>query len=317
MCVNRTATFEGPDGKPKSVTITAKHIDALLAHAGNRAIPMHDTHEWFSAQGKANADSVEMNARVGALKNFRKDGAGDLIADAVLKSGGKRDDILFGARENPEDNCFSVVFSYDKSDPECIPQNFRAADLVPSGAATTALFSESDPNQNQNTSMDISEFLAALDDPKVKAALKAIMKSHQDAPDPADAAADDSAASEMESAADVQDEDKKPEDDAKPALMRAAIRVARSVTRQTAALKTAQADFAKNETALLAKAATESKAAATALLGKGGFIQQGAKPAEDGETFITAQLANGCKTRAHAIARMAKDKPELYATFRA
>ena len=159
--------------------------------------------------------------------------------------------------------------------------------------------------------MDIQELLTALDDPAVKAAIKAILKSHQDASAAEPDAAMDDATAEMEKDADVKPEDKKKEDDAKPALMRRFLPTIRALNRRSNAL-------AVNETALLAKAEVASKAAATALLGKGGFIQQGAGAThtEDGETFIAAQLASGCKSRAAALMRMNKDKPELYATFR-
>jgi len=305
MELGRLARFAGENGEAKQVKITVDHISALLAHAGNRAIPIHLTHDWFESQGKPNADTVEMNARIGALKGFRKDEAGDLIADAYLKEGATRADILWGAAHNPEDNCFSVVFSYSKDDPNCLPLNFRAGDIVPTGAATTALFSE-DTTQTK-PSMDITELLAALDDPAVKAAVKAILKSHTG---PEDAAAEEAPAAAMESDAGVTDEDKKPEDDSKPALMRAQLRVARVINRKLGELKT-------ERTALLAEAGIQAEAKATALLGKGGFT---AIPADNGKVdakaFITAQLANGCPNEATAIARMAKDKPELYAVFR-
>ncbi len=115
----------------------------------------------------------------------------------------------------------------------------------------------------------------------------------------------------MEKAADVTDADKKPEDDAKPALMRACIRVGRMFSRKTAELAT-------EKTSLLTAAKTAGEAGATAMLGKGGFqFSAAADPnAETPEKFITAQLSSGCPNEATAIARMSKDKPELYATFR-
>lgn len=301
MELGKLARFAGEEGKPKQVTITSDHISALLAHAGNKAIPIHDTHEWFDAQGTASADSVEKNARIGALKSFRRDDAGNLIADAHLnKAKPAALDLLWGAENNPEDNCFSVVFSYLKDDPNCIPQNFRAGDVVPSGAATTALFSE---DQTQPT-MDISELIAALDDPKVKTALKAILKSHEDAPD----ASADTAAAAMESDAGVTDADKKPDDEQKPALMRAALRCERARNRK----------FADQKTTLLSEVDTKVKASETALLGRGKFLDANTDgdAAKDGETFIASQITAGCPNRATAIARMAKDKPLLYATFR-
>lgn len=269
MELGKMAHFDSEDGH-KSVQITSAHIDALLSHAGNRAIPIHETHEWFGAQDQPNADSIEMNARIGALKAFRKDAQGDLIADAYFKEGQKRTDIMWGAANNPEDNCFSVVFSYDKTDPLCIPQNFRAGDLVPQGAATTALFSES----KQNPTMDINELITLLDDPKCKDAIKAIVKSHQDP-------ADESAAATMEADAGVSDSDKKDEDKQKPAMMRAVLRISRAITRKLGELKT-------EKTALLAQVKVDSEAAATAFLGKSKITQNNG--GDGGDITATAKF---------------------------
>lgn len=305
MELGKLARFSGEDGKPKQVKITDAHISALLAHAGNRALPIHYTHDWFESQGKPNADTIELAARIGALKSFRRDNGGDLIADAHLnlqKQPAK--DLIWGAEHNPEDNCFSVVFSYLKDDPECIPQNFRAGDIVPSGAATTALFSE----QNESTSsMDIQEIIAALQDPErgphLAAAINAAIKS-------VDKASEESSAAAMESEASVSDADKKPEDDQKPALMRAFLRCQRAFARQLSEVKAGALD----KTALLAEAKTAAAAEATALLGKGGFIPQGG--GGGGEDVFTAKLAEYRKTAPDdqvALSRMLRDNPELYA----
>ena len=300
MEVGKLATFAGEDGKPKSVTITDAHISALLAHAGNRAIPIHQTHEWFNAQDKENADSVELSARIGALKSFRKDENGDLVADAYFKAGKERDDIMWAAQHNPEDSMFSAVFNYAKNDPNCIPQNFRAADVVPCGAATTALFS--DLTSNTNT-MDISELIAALDDPAVKAAVKAILKSHTGPAD--DSAEEVTEAATMESDAGVTDADKKKEDDTKPAIMRAQLRIARVNTRLTAALKA-------DRVAILAEAKTQAAGEATALLGKGGFIKQGEGNADANEYVATLAKFTAVEANpAKAAMLMLRKHPEL------
>lgn len=299
MELGKLARFAGEDDKPKQVKITDAHISALLSHAGNRAIPIHETHEWFNAQDKDDADSVERNARIGALKAFRRDDAGNLIADAYLnKAKQPALDLLWGAANNPEDNCFSVVFSYLKDDPQCIPQNFRAGDVVPSGAATTALFSE---DTTQTNSMDIQELLAALDDPAVKAAVKAILKSHQDASD----TTNDTEAATMESDAGVTDADKKKNDDKMPATMRACVRINRATARMSKA-------FATEKVALLAEVETKAGAAATALLGKGLLFKQG--EGNQGNDTYTASLAEYSKTAPNeqtAVFRMLRDKPEL------
>src|SRR6185295_6315635 len=116
MQLGKVATFAGPNGEPKSVTIAPAHIKRLLDFAGNRSIVAHRTHQWFDAQGTATADSVEMDARIGAFKQLRKDESGDLIGDFHLMPGPERENILWGAAHNPEDNMISVVFSYDKND---------------------------------------------------------------------------------------------------------------------------------------------------------------------------------------------------------
>lgn len=304
MELGKVAVFAGPDGETKSVKVSPKYISALLGHAGNRSIPIHRTHEWFSRQGKENADSAELDARIGASKQFRRNELGNLVGDAVFKKGRDWDDAVFAARNNPEDLMFSVVFNYSPDDPECMPLNFRAADLVPCGAATTALFSAD--TQTQKTSMDIQELLTALDDPAVKAAVKAILKSHTGPgeDDPADTAP----AAEMEAATGVTDADKKPEDDKKPAMLRAFIRTGRSIARQTK-------DLATNETAILAKAKIQAGAEATALLGSGKFPGTGTGTGT-GEDTVTAKLAGyiatGAKNKGVAIMRFAKDFPQEY-----
>ncbi len=274
MELGKVATFSGPDNKPVSVKITDAHISALLGHAGNRALPIHETHEWFDAEGTPTADSVERAARIGALKAFRKDESGNLIADALLNLDKQpARDLLFGAENNPEDNCFSVVFSYDKNDPQCIPMNFRAGDVVPRGAATTALFSEA---ETKPKSMDISELITMLDDPKAKDAIKAIVKSHKDAED-ADGAEADTAA-------------------------------------MSAAVKTeVEKQLAETKTALLAEVKLQVGAEATALLGQSGL--PASRAGEKKEDDYTALLADYAKTTGgntvKAAARLIKDRPEL------
>lgn len=304
MELGKVAHFASEDGKHKSVTITDAHIDALLSHAGNRAVPIHETHEWFDAQNKPNADSVEMNSRIGALKAFRRDGNGDLIADAYFKEGQKRNDVMWGAANNPEDNCFSVVFSYAKDDPQCIPQNFRAGDLVPQGAATTALFSESTQTAMPITIDDLKEVCST---PEGKEMLRAAIKGHDKA---SDSTEETNAAAEMESDAGVTDADKKDSDSTKPAMMRAMLRIGRVATRKVEELKT-------EKTALLAAAKLEGEAGATALLGKSKIVTktEGGDNADAVEVALAPYIATGAK-REVAIFRLAKDKPTEYNTFR-
>lgn len=306
MELGKLATFKGQDGKPKSVRITSKHIDALLGLAGNRALPFHLTHDWFESDGQQNGDTVEMQARVGAMKSFRKDSEGNLIGDILLKDGPDKSDILFGAEHNPEDNMLSAVYGYDAQDPDFLPKYFRAVDLVPKGAATTALFSESNPNENKTMPITIDDLKTILADPQAKAMIQGCLDGHTDAEEAAEMEAADTA--EME--AGVTPDDKKPEDDKKPAILRSTLRINRATVRLCKA-------SAPDKTALLAELKTQAEATVVAKLGQHKFIENtGSKAAEDGEAYIAAQMDAGCKTRAHAIARMGKDKPELYATFR-
>lgn len=303
MEVGRLASFAGPDGKSKSITITPAHVSALLGHAGNRSIPIHLTHEWFNAQGTDSADSTELNARIGALKDFREDEIGNLIADAYLKAGRERENILWEAEHNPEDTMFSVVFSYHEADPLCIPISFRAGDIVPVGAATTALFTE---KQNTTEDMTESEFIAMLSSPAVREAIAKLSA-------PTFTPADETAAAEMECEAGVTEADKKAEDDPKPALMRAVARIARASKRQV----TEAAATLRKE--IESEIGIKSEAAATAFLGKGGkFAVSFDKGGNDEvETLIAASIAAGAPNRATAIFRLAKDKPEIYNTARA
>ncbi len=305
MQLGKLATFAGPDGNPRQVKITTAHIDALLSHAGNRAIPIHHTHDWFDAQGKPNADTVEMNARIGALKTFRKSETGDLIADAYLKEGQTRNDIIWAAEHNPEDTMFSAVFGYRKDDPNCMPQNFRAADVVPNGAATTALFKTL--NTATLSNMDISEFLTMLADPQVKSAIQAMLDSHEDSVP--EVTPDEVA--EMEDAADAPASDDEKKDTSPSALMS---RYRKALLKVAKLAKSKTVISSEVETALLAKA----EAAFVKKVGNGGIQLNlgGNNDTKDGEAYITAQLSSGCKNRAEAIARMNRDKPELYATFR-
>jgi hypothetical protein len=287
MELGHTATFEGKDGNPVSVKITPQHISALLSHAGNRAIPCHWSHDWF--EGKADP----IHARVGALKSLRKDAAGNLIGDLNLAPGEHRDTALWNAENAPDQMMLSAVFDYHKKDPQCMPINFRAADLVSQGAGVTALFSEANPN----TTMDINEFLTLLKDPQTLAALKSIIKSVEDGQD------DDAAAAEMEKDAGVTDADKKKEDDQKPALMRSVARLARVISRQAKSIE-------DNKTALLAEVKTQSEAAATALLGNGNYIRKGV----DGADTFTAKLAEYRKLAPNDVIagqRLLKDHPEM------
>lgn len=292
------ACFAGEKGEAKKVTISPAHIEALLKHAGNKAIPSHLSHDWHGSESDA------IHSRIGVLKNFAKDSVGNLVADLHLSPGSYRETALWNAAEAPESMMLSAVFNYSKDDPKCMPLDFQACDLVANGAATTALFSEAEtPNQN----MDINELIAALADPKVQAAVGAIIKSHKaDAPDTSD---EEAPAAEMEKEAGVTDADKKDSDDQKPALMRASLRVSRCVSRKIS-------ELAANETAILAKAKLDAEAASTALLGKSGAGFKPAGEAKGKDAFDNAVKAEMEKTPGISLGRakfnVAKLQPELY-----
>jgi len=292
--LGKVACFSGPDGKPRYATITPAFVDALLSHAGSRSIPVHWTHDYKQGNGDA------LHAKVGKLKDIRKDSEGNPIADLHLAPGQYKETALWNAEHDPENMMLSPVFSYDPSDKDSTPLDFQAADLVECGAATTALFSAL-PDANQQTqktnTMDINELIAALGDPAVKTALKAILDSHEEA---APAAPD---TAEMEATAGVTADDKKPEDDNQPALMAAFARCNRAIKRQL--------ETAKGEAVVLAEAKF------TAALGSGKFTLPAAPAAKDEvEEAIAAQISAGAKDRSTAIFRLAKDKPEIYNSAR-
>lgn len=287
--LGKVACFSGPDGKPRYATITPQFVDALLSHAGNRSIPVHWTHDYKQGNGDA------LHAKVGKLKDIRKDAEGNPIADLHLAPSQYKETALWNAAHDPENMMLSPVFSYDPNDKESKPLDFQAADLVECGAATTALFSAL-PDNNQptnNKTMDINELIAALSDPAVKTALKAILDSHEEA---APAAPD---TAEMEATAGVTADDKKPEDEKQPALMAAFARCNRAIKRQLEA--------AKSEAVVLAEAKF------TAALGSGKFTLPAAAAQKDEvEEAIAAQIAAGAPNRNIALFRLAKDKPEIY-----
>lgn len=299
MEVGKLAMFAGDDGKAKSVMITPEHISALLGHAGNRAIPSHWSHDWHDSI----ADPI--HARIGALKTFRKDEAGNLIADLHLSPGPHRDTALWSASNAPENMMLSAVFSYNKKDDKCIPQDFRACDLVAKGAATTALLSE----KNDETPMTPKELadaiVAALADKDSGPALKTALFAEM----PKDKAPDAALFAKIESEAGVTDADKNPDDEQLPALMSAVLRVSRAVSRQTKSL-------AADKEAILAEAKILGKAEATALLGNVKFLGGGGGDITGDATakFNAAvkELTDRGVTHAAALRTVIDTSPKLY-----
>ena len=243
----------------KEVTISDAHISALLAHAGNRSIPVHLTHS-------AANDRVDgLSTKAGALKTFRKDESGNLVADLHLIPGEVRDLAFWHAQNDPENMMLSAVYSFLPEDALCIPQDFQAADLVEKGAGVTALLA--DDSQNQPTlkqPMDVNELITALQDPAVLGALKAIIKSVEDAQP--EVVAEDTTPVEAEAGvipADSYDGDTK-----LSATMACIARINRAHGRK---LTAALADFTKAKADIL----VEAEAKLTATLG------QSKIPAED------------------------------------
>lgn len=246
--VGKVAKFNGPDGKPRTAEITAEHAAAFLAHAGNRSIPVHWTHDYLSD------DKDRLHAKVGALKNFRLDSTGNPVADFYVAPSEYREAIMWNAKEDPENMMLSAVFSYDPKDPRAMPLDFQAADLVECGAATTALFSEPQNTPNTMTDEDKSEVAKMIAD-----AIAAANKT-----DETKDAADEATAAAAEAEAGVTDADKKEEDKDKPSALRAALRIARASHRLTLAALAEKLEASKVETVTLAAAQF------TAALGKTG-----------------------------------------------
>ena len=285
--LGKVACFSGPDGKPRYATITPAFVDALLSHAGSRSIPVHWTHDYKQGNGDA------LHAKVGKLKDIRKDSEGNPIADLHLAPGQYKETALWNAEHDPENMMLSPVFSYDPSDKDSTPLDFQAADLVECGAATTALFSAAQTQtQTQNKMTDEDKIEVA----KMIADAIAAANKPADAPVVPDTA-------EMEATAGVTDADKKPEDEKAPALMAAFARCNRAIKRQL--------ETAKGEAVVLAEAKF------TAALGAGKFTLPAAPAAKDEvEEAIAAQISAGAKDRSTAIFRLAKDKPEIYNSAR-
>ena len=233
----------------KEVVISDAHISALMSHAGNRSIPVHLTH------AAANEKADGLSTKAGALKTFRKDENGNLVADLHLVPGEIRDLAFWHAQNDPENMMLSAVYSFLPEDALCIPQDFQAADLVEKGAGVTALLA--DDSQNQPTlkqPMDVNELITALQDPAVLGALKAIIKSVEDS-QPEEAAEDTSA---VESDAGVTADDTKPDDTKLSATMACIARINRANSRK---LTAALADFTKAKDDILV--AAEAKLTAT------------------------------------------------------
>lgn len=305
--VGRLAVFAGEDGSKKELLISPALIESLLGLAtGKGRLDAYWTHDRLNAENK---DADALHSSVGVWRNFRKDGDGNLVADINLAPTEYRERILWQAHNDPQGIMTSLVFDYTGGKDNAKAVTLESGDFVKQGAAVTALLSAYNKTHKAKlANMDdlISQLVEACKDPHSLAAFKALIKSVEKEGEAADSAAmsDDDATAIM-TAAGVTDADKLDADKGKPLGVRVALSVGRATTRRLASVG---AEAAVTAEARLSSAIGTKVTAALAGV---------KKESEEPEAFITAQLAAGCPNRATAIARMAKDKKELYATFRA
>lgn len=287
----KLAVFKGTDGKAKKLLMTPALIASLMAlFSASGQTTAHWTHDWIES-GKDG-----LTSKVATFRNFTTNEAGHLVADAHLWPTDKREAILHAAENDPAGMMISTVFDYNGGENDAIASRVHAADFVEVGASTTALLaklSETQPKPNTMTDEELAK-IAAMIDEKIAAAMK-----------PATDEAEMATAAEAD--AGVTEADKKPEDEAKPAAMRAALRIHRATTRQTLAALAAN----QGETVKLAEAQF------TKALGSGKFsIQADEKDKDEVKAALAGYITAGAKNEAVAILRLAKDKPELFNRFK-
>jgi hypothetical protein len=306
--VGKLAVYMDGKGERKEMLITPRLIDSLLSlwHNKERG-DAHWGHDWLDT------DRDPINFKVATWRNFRKDDEGNLVADAFLWPSEHREAILNAAENDPQGMMVSQVFDHDGGRDDAIATRVFAADFVSEGAATTALLSAkltaslTTKTKNARMAISLDELKEALSTPDGKAMIRGCLDAHDDMSD------DDAA--EMEDAAGVEDDDKKKEDKQSPAAMRVLLRYGRTIARLRKLV--AKPDT----TAILAEVRGELKtiaqAEATAVLGKGAIMKSAdgkfVSVGDEAESYIKTAIAGGCKNRALAKARMAKDRPELYA----
>lgn len=298
--VNKVAIFADKDGKPTQILMRPALLENLLAlWKAKEEGAAHWSHRWI----ETGEDGIE--SKVATWKNFRIDGNGDLAADAYLWPTARKEAILYAAEHDPKGLMVSQVFDYSGGRDDCKPIAVHAADFVERGASTTALLAKLSQTQKTANMAEITldDLKTLFATPEGKAMVQGCIDGH-------DKAADDTEAAAMESDAGVTDADKKKEDDQKPALMRAQLRIARSVARQSAQLKVDKA-------AILAEAKTNAAAEATAVLGKGRFISAGGE--DDKTKTATAKFSAAVKEltdkgvkEGAATQAVLKGQPELY-----
>jgi len=287
----KLAVFKGTDGKAKKLLMTPALIASLMAlFTSEGQTTAHWTHDWIES-GKDG-----LTSKVATFRGFKLNEAGHLIADAHLWPTDKREAILHAAEYDPQGMMISTVFDYEGGETDAIAKRVHAADFVEVGASTTALLAKL--SEIQPTKTMTEDEIKALVAPMIAEAIAAAAVKPE-----VEAEVEMAAAAETE--AGVTDADKKPEDEGKPAAMRAALRIARATSRLTQAALAAS----KDETVKLAEAQF------TKALGSGKF----AIPAGDDKTdeVEKALAAYSGISKPQAILKLAKDKPEVYNAFRA
>lgn len=289
-----TARFAGQDGKPDEIDVTPKLIKRLADLAHGRSLNAHWTHDWLHEDVKD-----PLNSKIGGWKNVRVDEAtGNLIGDLHLMPSEFREATLWLAENTPDGAMMSIVFAFEReNERHANPLRFDGIDLVEVGAASDAFFSAVIPTKNKP--MTKEELIALFADPEVKQAAQAAFAKADD--DGAKEKAELAAAAALEKEAGVTDEDKKPEDEGKPAMLRAQLRASRANKRLVAAMA--------------GEAAVKAEAAVVGKIGNNKIITDLNKGGDKVETFEQAKqaaLAAGCKSEAAAIRFVAANKPELY-----
>jgi len=294
----KLAEFKGTDGKAKRLMMTPALIASLMAlFSADGEASSHWTHDWIES-GKDG-----LHSKVATFRDFKTNGEGHLIADAYLWPTEHKPTILHAAKNNPKGMMISTVFDYEGDENNAIAKRVHAADFVEVGASTTALLAKlsklSETTTHNTQPMFTDEQKAALSEMISSGVKAALAESKPVAEDEAMCAA-------AETEAGVTEADKKPEDETKPAAIRAALRIHRATTRQT------QSALAASQGETLVKA----EAKFTAALGSGKFSIQADKQNDELEAALGAYTATGCN-RSTAILRLAKDKPQVYNAARA
>ncbi len=293
--LGKRGEYADPQGNRNEIVATNGLIDSMLAICNEEErITGHFTHDWILNKeegGKTIAST---------FRNFRKDAQGNLIADAYLWPGDKKEAILHAAKEDPKGLMLSAVFDWTGT-----PDNPRAVavsaiDFVEKGAITEALCRAvcAAADSTQNT-MDIASIIAAIKDPEHGPELIAAIK----------AAIKETEKGDEEPAMDeVVAEDASTDDADKPAVMRAVLKLSRSVKRRLEAIP---------KTAVL----TEADRKAIVLQAKSELIAEGfgqskfvgsQQQSSEGHPFVAkvkAAKAAGADSVGRAILRAAQDHP--------